>query len=184
MGTSVSQRSPNTGGWRAVSACYTGESIPIDRTAVEIWRAASKQDNSLIEQLGSSTVAACVDAANRSPTPESAAITIEEISRSKENTVVGEFAKRMLMVKASGGAPADTPVAALFRQLTDYYVSRDIPGFVGANFRCKTISELRHFKQKIADIVSAKVQAAEREGRLSGRSWAETYRVVLHKLQE
>src|SRR5215216_4472358 len=114
MGTSVNQPSPNTGGWRAVSACYSTENISVERTALEIWRAASKQDN----------------------------------------TLVGEFAKRMLMVKASGGAPGDTPIAALFRQLTDYYVSRDVPGFVGANFRCKTISELRHFKQQIADAVS------------------------------
>jgi hypothetical protein len=184
MGTSVNQRSPNTGGWRAVSACYTAENISVERTALEIWRAASKQDNSLIEQLGSSTVAACVEAANERPTPETAARTIEEISRLKQNTVVGEFAKRMLMVKASGGAPGDTPIAALFRQLTDYYVSRDVPGFIGANFRCKTISELRHFKQQIADAVSAKVKAIDRQEGLSRRSWAEAHRVVLQRLQE
>lgn len=184
MGTSVSQRSPNTGGWRAVSACYTAETIPVDRTATEIWRAAAKQDNSLTEQLGSRTVAACVDAAHRNPSLESATRTIEEVSRAKQNTVVGEFAKRMLMVKASGGAPADTPAAALFRQLTDYYVSRDIPGFVGADFRCKTVSELRHFKQQIADAVSAKVKAIERQERLSTTSWTDAYRVVLQKLQE
>ena len=184
MGTSVNQRSPNTAGWRAVSACYSAENVPLDRTALEIWRAASKQDSSLAEQLGSSTVAACVEAANQRPTPEAAARTIEEISRLKQNTVIGEFAKRMLMVKASGGAPRDTPIAALFRQLTDYYVSRDIPGFVGANFRCKTVSELRHFKQQIADAVSAKVKAIERQEGLSRTSWAEAHRIVLKKLQE
>jgi hypothetical protein len=90
----------------------------------------------------------------------------------------------MLMVKASGGAPRDTPIAALFRQLTDYYVSRDIPGFVGANFRCKTVSELRHFKQQIADAVTAKVKAIERQEGLARTSWAEAHRIVLKKLQE
>jgi hypothetical protein len=184
MGTSVSQRSPNTGGWRAVSACYTSERIPVDRAAVEIWRAASKQDNSLIEQLGSQTVAAFVDAASRRPTPESAARTIEDISRSKQNTIVGEFAKRMLMVTANGGTPTDTPAAALFRQLTDYYVSRDIPGFVGPDFRCKTTSELRQFKKQIGDAVSAKVNAIERQQKLSASSWIKKYQVVLEKLQE
>lgn len=184
MGTSVSQRSPNTGGWRAVSACYTAESIPIDRTATEIWRAAAKQDDSLAQQLGSRTVTACVDAANARATQESAAKTIEEVSLSKQNNVVGEFAKRMLMVKASGGASEDTPTAALFRQLTDYYVSRDIPGFVGEHFRCKTISELRAFKQQVCDAVATKVKAIERQERLARRSWTDAYRIVLQKLQE
>jgi hypothetical protein len=156
----------------------------VDRTAVEIWRAALRQDDSLLQQLGSPTVATCVDAANERPTPESAARTIEQISLSKQNNVVGEFAKRMLLVKASGGAHGDTPTAVLFRQLTDYYVSRDIAGYVGADFRCKTVSELRNFKQQLGDTVAAKVKTVERQEQLSGRGWMETCRIVLQKLQE
>ena len=184
MGTSVSQRSPNTGGWRTVSACYTAETIPVDRAAVEIWRAALRQDDSLVQQLGSPAVTACVDAANERPTSEAAARTIEKINLSKQNNVVGEFAKRMLLVKAGGGAREDTPTAVLFRQLTDYYVSRDIPGYVGADFRCKTVSELRQFKQQIGDAVAARVKTVERQERLSGKGWMEACQIVLQKLQE
>src|SRR5437763_9858401 len=114
MGTSVNQRSPNTTGWRAVSACYTGEAVSVDRTATEIWRAATKQSDVLSEQLGSGVVAVCVEAANAGATLEAAARTIDQVNLEKQNNVVGEFAKRMLMTKAAGGAPGDTPTAALF----------------------------------------------------------------------
>ena len=184
MGTSVSQRSPNTPGWRVVSACYTTNAVPVDRTAVEIWRAATKQDQSLLQQLGSETVETCINAANQRVNAESAARTIQDLSLSKQNTVIGEFAKRTLILKTNGGAQEDTPIAALFRQLTDYYVSRDIAGYIGANFRCKTLSELRAFKQQLGNAVAAKVKTLEQQERLSQRDWREAYQVILKKLQE
>ena len=98
--------------------------------------------------------------------------------------MIGEFAKRILTLKANGGAQQDTPIAALFRQLTDYYVSRDIAGYVGPNFRCKTVSEVRAFKQQLGDAVATKVQALERREGLSRRNWHDTYQVILKKLQE
>lgn len=184
MGTSVSQRSPNTGGWRAVAACYATEHISVERTVTEIWRAAFKQDSSLSEQLGSAPVAACIEAARRSLPSEEAGRTIEQINRAKQNNVVGEFAKRMLMLKANGGAKDETPTAVLFRQLTDYYVSRDIPGYLGEKFRCKDISQLRAFKERLAEIVAAKVQAVERREQLLEKPWHESYRIILQRLQE
>ncbi len=184
MGTSVSQRSPNTPGWRVVSACYSSDTVPVDRAIVEIWRAAAKQDQSLLQQLGSSTVETCVNAANRRVDAELAARTVHELSASKQNTVIGEFAKRMLALKSNGGAQGDTPTAALFRQLTDYYVSRNIAGYVGGNFRCKTLSELRAFKQELGDAAAAKVKRLEQAERLSQRDWGDAYRMILKKLQE
>jgi len=184
MGTSVSQRSPNTPGWRVVSACYTSDTVPVDRAVVEIWRAATKQDQSLLQQLDSATVETCVSAANQRVDSRRAAQTIGELSVSKNNTVIGEFAKRMLALKSNGGAQEDTPTAALFRQLTDYYVSRDIAGYLGDNFRCKTLSELRAFKQQIGDAVAAKVKTLEIAEGLSQRNWGDAYRIILKKLQE
>ena len=101
MGTSVSQRSPNTPGWRVVSACYTSDTVPVDRAVVEIWRAAIKQDQSLLQQLGSATVEACVSAANQGVDSQIAGRTIQELSVAKGNTVIGEFAKRMRCARAS-----------------------------------------------------------------------------------
>lgn len=183
MGTSVSHRSPDTTGWKAVAACYKFANIPPERTATEIWRAASR-DHALTEQLASPSVAACVERGLATADRAEASRSIRELSLAKENTIVGEFAKRALLVKSAGGHPNESHATVLFRQLTDYYVARDIAGYVGANYRCKTVSELRSFKKSISDLVAKKVQTIERQERLENRSWTQAYPVILRRLQQ
>src|SRR5690349_2775305 len=184
MGTSVSQRSPNTSGWRAVSTCYTHDAIPIDRTATEVWRAAAKQDSNILKQLGSAVVAECVSGASQSLKPKELAEKIQKCNSLKQNTVVGEFAKRALMIKAGGGYKSESSTSVLFRQLTNYLVSRDVSGYVGSDYRCKTVGELRAFKEAIGDAVAKKIQTIERQLSLtSKKTWKEVYPVVLERLQ-
>ncbi len=183
MGTSVSQASPKTGGWKVVAACYTDESLPVERLATEIWRAALTQDKSVFEQLGSRAVQECVSQANRSPDIETAMDEARRIHGLKQNTLLGEFAKRALIIKASGGFKSESGTSVLFRQLTDYFVSRDIAGFVGPKYRCKTIAELKHLKDKIGDTVAKKVTLVEKSHQLSNRPWDQVYKVVLNALR-
>ena len=105
MGTSVSHRSPDTG-WEGGGGVFTHmrTSRP-NGQATKIWRAATKGDASLAEQLGSQTVAACIDATRQAADLNAAAQSIRELNLTKENTIVGEFAKRAMMIKASGGHP-------------------------------------------------------------------------------
>jgi len=183
MGTSVSQSSPNTGGWKAVSACYTNGNLSIERTATELWRAASKQDASLFEQLSSGVVSECLKMAAQPLSKEAVAEKIVQIGALKQNTFLGEFAKRALLIKAAGGYQGETPTCVLFRQLTDYFVSRDVPGYVGPSYRCKTVADIRALKEKIGNAVARKVQAVERSENLASKRWAEAYPVVLKSLQ-
>jgi hypothetical protein len=184
MGTSVSHRSPPTIGWKSISACYSSPDAPLDRTATEIWRAAFQQDESLRTQLGSQVVADCIKAASESLPREEVKQRVKEISATKQNSVVGEFAKRAFLLKAGGAFEGETPTAVLFRQLTDYYISRDIPGYVGPSYRCKTVAELRELKKSIGDVVAQKVNTAQRQLSLSGKPWAEVFPVILQRLQE
>jgi hypothetical protein len=183
MGTSVNQRSPNTGGWRSVSACYTNETTSTDRTALEIWRAAVTQDDSIHDQLGSELVTKCAEAAAKNLGEQQTVAEVERLSSAADNHLVGEFAKRALLVKATGGYPDESFSTVLFRQITDYLVSRDISGHVGSQYRCKTVEDLRVFKANIADVVAAKVQAIERSQQLTSRDWKQTYPVLLQQLR-
>ncbi|MBA2272210.1 MAG: hypothetical protein H0W20_16695 [Chthoniobacterales bacterium] len=150
---------------------------------MEIWRAATK-DSALIDQLSSPAVAACVARGFAVAAQPETARAVRELSLTQRNTIVGEFAKRAMLVKSAGGHPNESHATVLFRQLTDYYVARDIAGYVGANFRCKTLSELRSFKRSISDSVAKKVQTIERQERLEGRNWTEAYPVILRRLQQ
>src|SRR5437899_1961787 len=117
MGTSVSQSSPPTIGWKSVSACYSSSDVPLDRTATEIWRAAFQQDESLQAQLGSQVVVECIKAAGESLSREEVERRIQELRTAKQNSVIGEFAKQVFLLKASGAHETETPAAVLFRQL-------------------------------------------------------------------
>jgi hypothetical protein len=182
MGTSVNQASPKTSGWKAVSICYTHE-IPIDRTVTEIWRAASKQDNSLFEQLGSRLVSECVKASYQDLNQRSLATTIQQLNALKQNSVIGEFAKRALTIRALAAPRQESVATILFRQLTGYFISRDIPGFVGPGYRCKTVAEVTRFKDQLANAVAAKVGQIERRENLSSKPWNEAYRIILENLR-
>ena len=183
MGTSVNQRSPNTGGWRSVAACYTNETTSTDRTALEIWRAAATQDDSIGDQLGSELVRKCAEAAAKNLSQQQAIAELERVSSTADNNLIGEFAKRAVLVKAAGGYREESFTTVLFRQITDYLVSRDISGYLGAQYRCKTVEDLRAFKANIADAVAAKVQAVERTQQLTRRDWNDTYPVLLQQLR-
>ena len=183
MGTSVNQASPKTSGWRAVSVCYVQE-IPIERTVTEIWRAASKQDNSLFEQLGSRLVSECVKASSQDLNQRSLAATIQQLNTLKQNSLVGEFAKRALAIRALVGSTQESLATILFRQLTSYFISRDIPGFVGPGYRCKTTAEVTKFKDQLTKAVAAKVGQIERRENLSSKPWNEAYRIILENLRQ
>lgn len=183
MGTSVNQRSPNTGGWRSVSACYTNENVSVDRTALEVWRAAGTQDETIAEQLGSEVVAHCAAAASRPMSQDKAVAEVERLTNSKQNHLIGEFAKQALLIKAAGGHPEESFGSVLFRQITNYLVARDISGYVGSEYRCKTVQDVRGLKSNIADVVARKVQAVERREQLGSRSWDEVYPVLLRHIR-
>jgi hypothetical protein len=150
---------------------------------LELWRAAFTQDDSIRDQLDSELVTKCAEAAAKNLDQQQTIVELERISSVTDNHLVGEFAKRALLVKTTGGYPEESFTAVLFRQLTDYLVSRDISGHVGAQYRCKTVEDLRAFKANIADKVAAKVQAIERTQQLTSRDWRQTYPVLLQKLR-
>ena len=183
MGTSVNQRSPNTGGWRSVATCYTNENVSLERTASEIWRAAATQDNEISNQLGSEVVTKCAAAATRGFSEAEALAEVERLSALKQNNLIGEFAKRALLIKAAGGHRDESFTAVLFRQITNYLVSRDISGYVGPNSRCRTAADARAFKLQLADVVARKISEIERRGDFQSLSWPEVCQSVYRQVR-
>ena len=157
MGTSVSQPSPKTAGWNSVATCYRDAAVPDERVATEIWRAAIKQDSAIYEQLISPTVEACLTISDKALTPADTVKAIQRVRGGKGNTLLGELAKRVAIVKAGGGFPKESAAAVLFRQITDYLVSRDIAGYIGPSYRFKNIADIRAFKQKVGNVVAEKI---------------------------
>jgi hypothetical protein len=160
VGTSISQRSPNTPSWRAVQATYRA-AVPVDRVTQEVWRAASHDVAAGWQQLlASPAVFQCyVLAASADNGPAAVARASRALSQSSVSTVGTELAKRAVALSAGHPDPQERFAQALFRQATDYIVSRDLAGFIGPRYRNATVADSTEFKGRVGEHVGRVVRA-------------------------
>ncbi len=160
MGTSVSHGSPRTSNWKPVLACYTNDYFSNERVINEVWRASEKETTPISSMMKSDAIFECYNAINNSKNYREALQKFNDIILStKQNTIVAEFAKRVIPTAFQAEKPSQQWKNSFFTELTNYVVSRDASGFVGKNFRNKSVTELIAFKKtigkKVNDIVGA-----------------------------
>lgn len=151
MGTSVNQRSPRTGPWDAVAAAYRNGSIPLDRTLQLVWRAALREPGCNVKELLiSDGVMTCLEAALHYRTPAEALTGARaQLAERKSMSFIASIARRAAALSCQADDPAAAFAANLFVQMTDYFVSRDLPSYVGAPYRNKGVSDAMEFKDRL-----------------------------------
>jgi hypothetical protein len=159
MGTSKNYPSPNTPRWNAVRSGYKNGAIPVDRVSAEVWRAATSENQNLESMISSDLVFRCHQIVSSASSAIDAYKEFnKEILVSKANSLVTEFAKRAIVQSFHD---TDNPSASwrgnFVAELTDYFVSRDIAGYFGADCRNKNVTELLAFRKDIKQIVGRKV---------------------------
>ncbi len=157
MGTSVSHPSPKTTIWRAVSTCYESDQLPIDRTAEEIWHAATAETSTIESQIKSPAVFACYELAREKVPPDQIQAALSKVASEYGNSVVVEYAKRATLIASQKANPGEQWPKLFFRELTGYFVSRDASGHVGPASRSKTVGELIALKRSVGNDVERKV---------------------------
>jgi hypothetical protein len=182
MGTSVNQPSPLTTGWAAVAAGYVHSEIPPERVATEIWRAAQSEPG-FVDALASPMLFECYRSLQTAVTATDAIDALTgDILRSGNNSVVVEFAKRAAPLAFSTAEPAHLSWRSLlFSQLTDYFVSRDAPGYVGPNGRFDSVSELTAFKKTLKQHVTTAIQTLRADPK-TPKQWADFVHAALRKV--
>lgn len=182
MGTSVNQPSPSTTGWAAVATGYVHNQIPPERVATEIWRAAQSEPG-FVDALASPMLFECYRSLQTATTATDAIDTVTgDVLRSGNNSVVVEFAKRAVLLAYGRTEPAHLSWRGiLFSQLTDYFVSRDAPGYVGPNGRFESVSELAAFKKTLKQHVTSAIQTLKTDPR-TPKQWADFVHAALRKV--
>ena len=173
MGTSSSQRSPDTASWRAVLATYR-QSLPVGRVVEEVWRAAAgDRDAGWVDGLSSPAVFACYQIAGEAlDAPQAVRSAGRLIASEHESSIASELGK-LALAKAAGRPQSQGRfVTSLFEQATDYMVSRDLAGFVGSRYRNTTVDEALAFKRAVAGEV--REQIGRSPERLSRQQWRQT----------
>jgi hypothetical protein len=182
MGTSVSHPSPKTLGWQAAGTCYRNEAIPFDRAITEVWRAAQKEDSPLVPDLLSKATFICQEAVRSSDNLSLAMKkATTEIFKMKGNSIVTEIARRSIPIAFQTSDKLSGWRSAFFWQVSDYLVSRDISGYVGKEYRNKTVGELSAFKQQIREGVKQTVTSIKDDPK-SHKEWTAYSKTVLSKL--
>jgi hypothetical protein len=160
MGTSVNHPSPEDTNWKPVRAAYTYENIPLERLLADIWRAVENDPQPLSRTMESDALFRCYQAVKESSSVQQAIRNIStELVSSRQNSIVAEFAKRAVPAAFKSKAPAQEWRAVFFAEITNYLVSRDASGYVGSQFRNKTISDLVDFKQNVSKQVGEVVRS-------------------------
>ncbi len=187
MGTSISQRSPETSNWRAVAAGYTSDVISVERTVQEIWRAATNQpEGNLPADLGNPIVAECLRIAiNSNSREEAAMLSSREIAFSGQASLAADIAQRAV-VKAFRGEE-DRVIAftkSLFSEAGNYFVSRDLPGYIGDSGRARNISESISLKNDICEQIARTVSTVPRPDAISSDAaiWRSYVNDVVNRL--
>lgn len=150
MGTSVSQHSPRTLGWRSVGVGYDNPNIPVKRVVQEIWRAAKQSlQSQLLSTLGSPLIYELAELAAKSEGAAQAyAASVATISKSKQASLFTEIAKRAIIQSVAAEDKMAAFNANLFAEATDYFVSRDISGHLGST-RLGSLDSVIDLKAKI-----------------------------------
>lgn len=150
MGTSVSHGSPRTSNWKPVLASYSDKRISNERIISEIWRALENEKTPISSFMKTDLVFQCYNAVNDSISFTEALNKYNDaVLETKHNSIVAEFAKRVIPLAFQSTNPTETWKTSFFSELTNYVISRDASGFVGEKLRNKSINELIEFKKNI-----------------------------------
>jgi hypothetical protein len=121
--------------------------VPIERFVSEVWRACQREDERIPSLLESNLLFECYRVVRRSTESHDA---FREVSRliagSGESSIVSELARRAVVTAFSAPVPEVAWRIGLFAEVSNYLVSRDLPGFVGSRFRNRSVEEAIHFK--------------------------------------
>lgn len=175
MGTSISQSSPRkSSNWKRVLVCYENNNISSNRVMNEVWRASEtseKGSEPISSEMKTGTIYSCYEAVNSSKNFQEAMLKFNKtIIDTKSNSIIAEFAKRVIPSSFQANNPSEQWTNSFFREVTNYVMSRDASGFVGEGYRNKSVKELINFKKEVSNKVE-QVISVEKKNFKSEADW-------------
>lgn len=157
MGTSSNQRSPKSPPWHPVRNTLGLNLAPVDLQSREIWRAATgDREGRLAFDLGNMVLAKAAAIAGISTSPSDAAASFDALTlKSGQSGLVVEIARRALVRAVATKQGGIGFASEVFAETASYFVSRDLPSFVGALSRVESTSAGIELKRKIREIAKS-----------------------------
>lgn len=168
MGTSISQPSPRkSSNWKRVFVCYESNNLPDSRVINEVWRASEtseKESKPLSSEMKTQAIYSCYEAVKSSKNINEALQKFNKaIIETKSNSIVAEFAKRVIPSAFQSKNPSEQWTNNFFKEVTNYVMSRDASGFVGDSYRNKSVKELIDFKKTVSKRVEQVIMSEKKD---------------------
>lgn len=159
MGTSKNVRSPDIPPWRPFLAVVGRPDIPVERQVRELWRAAfADRGPRLEDDFSQRTLAIACALAATSRNVHSALREYDAANQREGRAGLGvEIGRRALARAIARGTGAAGFAADFFADASSYYVSRDLPSFIGAPGRVQNTSSAIDLKNAISRVAREQV---------------------------
>lgn len=146
--------------------------MPPRKQLAEVWRAAiAQRGDGLLDALAHPAVATALGAALAQSGGAEAAVDAFETARSTAGAAGLQFdlARRAALRSVARGLDFNHTAAEFLAEVTDYFVSRDLPSFVGASGRVRNVADSESLRRSLRDLARS---ASLVRGRVSGpKSW-------------
>jgi hypothetical protein len=185
MGTSRNDPSPRTPAWTPALAALGKEAVPPNKQLAEVWRAAiAQRGDSLLETLAHPALPRALGAALAQSGDAEAAVEAFEAARSAAGAAGLQFdlARRAATRSASHGLNLNHTAAEFMAEVTDYFVSRDLPSFVGASGRVRNVAESELLRRSLRELARATSLV---RGRIAGpKGWRQFVASAVERLKK
>lgn len=183
MGTSSNQASPGTPNWRIAKSVLGRSNVPPERQSQEVWRAAvGDRGEALANSLSNPLLIEACQIAETASSPAEASRSFEGvILREHAADLTLDLARRALVRAVAASKGAEGFAGELFAEIASYYISRDLPSFVGAPDRVQSTSEAIQLKDTIRSI--ARSASARERIQTDPQGWRRFVERVLTNLQ-
>ena len=184
MGTSSNHPSPNIPTWRPAKAILGRTDWAAERQSREIWQAAlADREGRLRTDLGDPLLAGASRIAEAGLEPVSAVSSFHDsLNETQAAGLTLEMGKRALARAAAAKSGAEGFAAELFAEAASYYVSRDLPSFVGESGRVATTTDSIQFKEQIRNLAREAARSAG-DVRTDPDGWQNYVSDVIARLQ-
>jgi hypothetical protein len=139
--------------------------VPIEQQSLELWRAVSgDRGDRLFEDFGSPVLAAAAAVASDARSPVDALRRFDDVVRRERAVGLTLDICRRALVRTVAMGEGGAFGAELFAEAASYYVSRDLPSYLGAVRRVATASDAIALKNGFRDVARNAARSASREG--------------------
>lgn len=185
MGTSRNDPSPRTPAWTPALAALGNQAVPPNRQLAEVWRAAvAQRGDALLDALTHPALPTALSAALAQTGGAESALDAFEAARSTAGAAGLQFdlARRAAMRAVARGLDLNHAAAEFFAEVTDYFVSRDLPSYVGTSGRVRDVGESESLRRSLRDLARS---ASLVRGPISGpKSWRRFVATTVEQLRK